>query len=480
MNDPSAPFRAAGDSPRPPGAALVVTGLTTVAYAVLLAWLAHRHDLGLISRDQALFGLAGGSVLAGAIYLTGLFRTRLQLRRVSLVWIGFVAIAARLVLFTAPPMLETDYQRYLWDGAVGAHGINPYRYAPGDVASDAIVGNDAGMLHSLAVDGKGVLAKINHPGLSTIYPPVAQMCFALAYLIDPFGVTGWRLVLLLADVITAFLLIHLLKVMGLPVAQVIWYTWNPLLLRETYSSLHMDMLVLPILVAALLAAVRGRGTIGAALCIIGSAVKVWPIVLLPLFLRSLVRQWKSLVATPTLCGVLVVALWLPVFVVAQGPSSGFVAYGEGWQNNDGFFRAGIWLTERILGLIHVELWHSHSIMRVLSATLLLAVIASQAVRQTRALDLPRQCLFIVGAAFLLSPTQFPWYWLWCLPLLTLGPSLPLLLYTALLPLYYVQSLTPLVYGIEHLPVWGLLGWNLARGLRRGRQQPGTNLRAVHA
>lgn len=480
MNGPAVPIRAGGDSRRPSGAVLVATGLTVLAYAAFLAWLAHRVDVGMIDRDQALLVLAGGSVLAGAIYLSGLFQMRLQLRQVSLVWIGFVAIAARLVLFAAPPLLETDYQRYLWDGAVGAHGVNPYRYAPGDVASGAIAGNDADTLQSLAVEGKRVLNEINHPHLSTIYPPVAQMCFALAHVIEPFGVTGWRLVLLLTDTIAALLLIQLLKVMGLPVAQVIWYAWNPLLLRETYSSLHMDMLVLPAVLGAVLAGTLNRGSIGAAFCIVGSAVKVWPIILLPLFLRSLVRRWKALFATLALCCVLLVALWAPVIDVAQGASSGFVAYGKGWQNNDGFFRAGIWLTERILTLIHVEPWHSHSIVRVLSAAILLAVVASHAVRRSNSLDLPRQCLFITGAAFLLSPTQFPWYWLWCLPLLALRPSLPLLLYTALLPLYYVQSLTPAIFWIEHLPVWSLLACHLGLSIRRTVTRPLADLSVSHA
>ena len=40
--------------------------------------------------------------------------------------------------------------------------------------------------------------------------------------------------------------------------------------------------------------------------------------------------------------------------------------------------------------------------------------------------------WIVAALFLLSPTQFPWYYLWLLPLLALRPIWPLLLYTALL------------------------------------------------
>lgn len=480
MSDPSAPIDAGGDAPHSPGAALVATGLTVVAYGALLAWLAHRLDIGMIDRDQALLVLAAGSVAAGVIYLTGLFKAGLQLSRVSPAWIGFVAIAARVAVFAAPPMLENDYQRYLWDGAVGAHGVNPYRYTPGNVASGAIEGNDVNTLQSLAVEGWGVLAEVNHPHLSTIYPPVAQMCFALAHVIEPFGVTGWRLILLLADAIAVLLLIRLLKVMGLPLAQVIWYAWNPLLLHETYSALHMDMLVLPVVLGALLAGMRGRGTIGAALCIVGSAIKIWPIILVPLFLPLRVRQWKSLVVTVALCGMLFVALWLPVFVVTLGSTSGFVAYGEGWQNNDGFFRAGIWLTEQFLNLIHVEPWHSHFIMRVVSAALLLAVLAVQVGRRADAHNLHRQCLFIVGAVFLLSPTQFPWYWLWCLPLLTLGPSLPLLLYTALSPLYYVQPLTSAVYWIEHLPVWGLLGWHLARSMHRIRQMPAASMRAVHA
>ena len=49
-------------------------------------------------------------------------------------------------------------------------------------------------------------------------------------------------------------------------------------------------------------------------------------------------------------------------------------------------------------------------------------------------DFVRRSLFAVGGMFLLSPTQFPWYYTWLLPLLAVTPSLPLLLYTALLPL----------------------------------------------
>jgi hypothetical protein len=83
-------------------------------------------------------------------------------------------------------------------------------------------------------------------------------------------------------------------------------------------------------------------------------------------------------------------------------------------------------------------------------------------------DLCRRCLWAVAAAFLLSPAQFPWYFLWVLPLLPFEPRAPLLLLTALLPLYYLRfyfkdlgRVNTFDYGIvwlEYAPVWALLVW----------------------
>ena len=83
-------------------------------------------------------------------------------------------------------------------------------------------------------------------------------------------------------------------------------------------------------------------------------------------------------------------------------------------------------------------------------------------------DVARRSLYIVAAAFLLSPTQFPWYYLWCLPLLALCPRPSLLLLTVLLPLYYLRFYVRHHYGagwfdygivwVEYVPVWCLLVW----------------------
>jgi hypothetical protein len=89
------------------------------------------------------------------------------------------------------------------------------------------------------------------------------------------------------------------------------------------------------------------------------------------------------------------------------------------------------------------------------------------------MDFCRRCLMAIAALFLLSPTQFPWYYTWMLPLLAVSPRLSLLLLTFLLPLYYLRfyfvSLDNVglfdnwLVWIEYVPVWILL---VGESLRR--------------
>ena len=81
---------------------------------------------------------------------------------------------------------------------------------------------------------------------------------------------------------------------------------------------------------------------------------------------------------------------------------------------------------------------------------------------------------IVAALFLLSPTQFPWYYLWLLPLLVLAPNRALLGLTLMLPMYYLRFYYDArgeglffhhtVVWLEHGPVLvllaaqGIVGW----------------------
>lgn len=87
-------------------------------------------------------------------------------------------------------------------------------------------------------------------------------------------------------------------------------------------------------------------------------------------------------------------------------------------------------------------------------------------------------ILVIAALFLLSPTQFPWYSLWLIPLLALAPRKSLLLLTLVLPLYYLRYylegigqtgfFDQYLVWIEFFPVWYLLyrEWHFNRQLNR--------------
>ena len=67
-----------------------------------------------------------------------------------------------------------------------------------------------------------------------------------------------------------------------------------------------------------------------------------------------------------------------------------------------------------------------------------------------------KALLIVAVLYLISPTQFPWYYSWMVPLLAIRPMVSLLIYPLLLPLYQIKYLSETIIYIQHLPVIFLL------------------------
>jgi hypothetical protein len=135
-------------------------------------------------------GIVAGTGYLGWIYHLTAFRSS---HGKILAMILFTGALMRFMAIPPAPGLEDDYHRYLWDGAVVAAGVNPYRYSPEDVLL-AIQGDmqvDERLI-DLAQQDPGELEQINHKHLRTIYPPVAQAWFALAHTLQPWSYNAWR------------------------------------------------------------------------------------------------------------------------------------------------------------------------------------------------------------------------------------------------------------------------------------------------
>lgn len=371
-----------------------------------------------------------------------------------------VGLFMRAVMISSVPILETDFHRYLWDGAVLSQGINPFRPVPEQALEVQ------GPLTSLALQSGNIAARINHPELRTIYPPVAQAFFAASYQIAPWSLAAWRGILLAADLATLALLLGVLGAARLPACWSLVYWLNPLVLKEIHNAAHMDVLLAPFLLGALLLAHRGR-LLPAMLCLVAATgLKTWPVILLPLLLRtSQAGPGRKTLAAALFAG-MVAVLHIPVLAAGLDATSGFTAYAGRWEMNDGPYLAllAVGRLAEATGLLPIS---ARSVATAMSVSVLAGVIAFTVRSKVADLhDLVGRALLIVAALFIVSPTQFPWYATWFLPFLAVRPSWGLLLYAVTLPVYYLRFrfdalgaahlFDNVVVWLEHGPVLALL------------------------
>ncbi len=176
-------------------------------------------------------------------------------------WIVGWALLMRLLLLPGSPVLETDQCRYLWDGLVLSHGFNPYKYAPAEISAFAEderlfpprLHDELRALNQLRTSSPQIeqnFALINNNQVPTPYLPAAQVAFALASLLSPGSLWGWRIIVLLADILILRLLIGLLRRLDLPESHLLIYAWSPLVLKEYINTTHYDLIMMALVLLA--------------------------------------------------------------------------------------------------------------------------------------------------------------------------------------------------------------------------------------
>lgn len=279
-------------------------------------------------------------VFAG--HLVALFiGLRIRSRRRLTELIVAAAVVFRITLLPTPLVQELDIYRYLWDGAATTAGVSPFRYSPDQVRQATANDNTPDSLAKLIRvrdEHPGLaeaLARVHFGELTTIYPPVSQVVFALATVTTPKRATiNQRVIVMKAwlvafDLATLWVLIVLLRLTKRHVAWSIAYGWSPLVLKEFANAGHLDSIAVFLTMLAILlitkllwppadekpkeTSPRDFAWVGV---VLGLAVgaKIYPIILLPwLTLTTANRHgWKTAgILTGTL-GLIVVALCWPL------------------------------------------------------------------------------------------------------------------------------------------------------------------------
>ncbi|MCP4937195.1 MAG: DUF2029 domain-containing protein [bacterium] len=460
--------------------ALLLTAVLTIPFSNQFGYDTHVIDMPIWTLFAGLFFLGALFVLllplihkSVQVFAQAKNQTRAtKILKLLLFALFASGLLARILMLFTQPMLEDDFQRYLWDGALTANGHNPYFLSPKDVFEGA---SGEPLLEQLEQRSGLLLGRVNHPELRTIYPPVAQLGFALGYWLKPFSLTSWRLIALASELTTLALLVLLLKTLHRPVLWAALYWLNPLIIKELINAAHMEVLLVPLLLGSLWAAFHYRYVLTSFLLALAVGVKIWPALLLPLYLRAGLKTPKKLI-TPVLIFTSMIALMaLPVLFAGLDQKSGFVAYAQTWKTNSALFPALAALMQKLSALFfaHVNTPETGSVFaRLLIAFALGAIALHTAWHQPYgAQDLARKTLLITTAMFLLSPAQFPWYSVWFMPFLAFLPFYGLALLVPALQVYYlsfyfaaneIEYLYPnLVIWLAWVPVWSVLACELA-------------------
>ncbi len=383
---------------------------------VALLWLVICH----ISRQPGPHALVGVLLCASGMLfctLAALAHAHKNCEKIPLTWIFATAVALRLLSMTGEPLFEDDFYRYLWDGYQTATTGNPYSKPPSDYFDVDV-----------PVEFEEILSLINYPEIATVYGPVTEWIFALAYWIQSADVRPLQLLAGFADLLIMLLLWRL----GAGNALLL-YAWSPLLLKEFSLTAHPDVFAILFVFMSIYLLSR-RMLFFAGTCLgLAFACKVFAILVLPFLVSGIRRDsWSDWFKQVAIAGagflltLSAVTFWYGTFTIWV--PEGLCAMADSW-----LFNAPVYLI-----LLNVFQFQSIKLILLgLFAGYLLLVFVR---RLTRSAD---RCSadpetggstdwWVQSAAafrgdwvfmlFLLSlPVINPWYVAWILPFATLFP-----------------------------------------------------------
>jgi alpha-1,6-mannosyltransferase len=367
-------------------------------------------------------------------------------------WIVALIIAFgvlfRLTLIAHGPVASDDIFRYIWDGKVAAHGINPFSFAPSDTA-----------LQSLRTDT--LPERVNHPAMRTVYPPLAQGLFLLSQTLFGDSLPGMKFLLMLCDIGSLGLLVLLLRKLGQPPEGVMVYAWSPLPVMYFGIDGHIDALGVMLMLLFVLLLLKNRPVL-AAVALGGAALaKIVPLILAPLGMRSL-RDIRRIWIPVVTAAVVAAGYWF-YLEPTGGLSESLVLFGSRWEFN-GF----------VFEIVYAILRSNEAAHAVCAGATLLWILGVFLVDRT----IPEKVFLIFLGMILFAPVVHPWYLTWIAALLALRWSTAVFILLGMSNLsnivVYQYHLTgvwqqsTLMLLIEYIPFYAMLAWEVMRGQFGGR------------
>jgi alpha-1,6-mannosyltransferase len=348
--------------------------------------------------------------VAGITYLLAIrefFSTPKFHHRVIIIGLVLAALW-RLPFLLMPPGSDDDVHRYVWDGRVQRLGYNPYIVVPSDPALSRLHTSETRTL--------------NHPDVPSPYPAGAQLFFRAVTAVHE-SVFALKVAFVVCDFAIALVLLDVLRRSGQGAHWVLAYAWNPLLATEVAGSGHIDILGVMLLLVSFAALGRRWRALAAVAFALAVAVKLLPIVLLPLYWRR-VRVRDGALAAAVLG-----LLYVPFLSQGRIPIGSLGTYFESFRFNDPVFAT----LERVA-----------SPQLVVGLAGLVGFLTAIWLRTKTPAWSSDAFAWPMAASLLCAPVVYPWYLLWLMPFVRSISTVPIIIWTvSIIPTYYVWHLRTL-------------------------------------
>jgi len=307
-----------------------------------------------------------------------------------------VGIMLRIVATLAEPNLTDDHYRYIWDGQLVMHGINPYAFTPEQVRDAGFFG-----ISALSPD---LYANLNSATYHSVYPPVTQAVYAIGAFI---GGSEWNTQFLVIKIIlfafecgTLFLLPALLQLLSLPKRFSLWYILNPLIISELTGNMHAEGIMIFLLLLSLYYFRSNRYIFSALAFGIAIATKLWPLMLLPLFFRQ--TGFRHTLRYALIAGATALLLLFPMIIWLAQITGSLNLYFQQFEFNASIFYIGKYLFNK------EENYTAFQIMRASLPFIALAAILliSGSYKKDK---LPAAMLAVFSIYLLFATTVHSWY-----------------------------------------------------------------------
>jgi alpha-1,6-mannosyltransferase len=393
------------------------------------------------------------SILFGCYYLI------LKQLKIKEQHLTYLAIGLRLVFLFAIPNLSQDFYRFIWDGRLILTGLNPYLTTPNDlIFSQPTLFPQMKLLF----DGMGPLSA----GHYSNYPPIHQLPFIIAAIFSKHSILGaviiLRLLLISADLGILFYGKKLLRKLQLPTKNIYWFILNPLVIIELTGNLHFEGLMLFFFVMALYYIHTKKWHLAALTMAVSIAVKLVPILSLPLFLNKL--GWKKSIRFYLSIGIVFALFFLPFlsgdFIKNYSATIGL--WFSNFEFNASFYYLLKWVLEATTNLTLI-----HSMRSIVIGFLGILISCQLIQNKTKTSELILSILWVLTGYYFVSTTVHPWYVISIL-LLSVFTSYKFarvwsytLIFSYLAYNQFSVHENGYILALEYLPVWAVLVWELS-------------------